>query len=146
MGTWNYFHGPSWSHGSWIYNYLCNQCLSPLTLWVRNLFMARCPRYNIMWQSLSVTCDRMMVFFWVLRFPLPIKLSTRYSWNIVESGVKDNKQNKNNHIICHDECWASIIWRGNGYIICYWKGKECSNKFQIGNEYKIFIAMAVNTQ
>jgi len=20
--------------GSWIYNYLCNQCLSPLTLWV----------------------------------------------------------------------------------------------------------------
>ena len=25
----------SWSHGSWIYNYLCNQYLSPLTLWVR---------------------------------------------------------------------------------------------------------------
>ena len=24
-----------WSFGSWIYNYLCNQCLSPLTLWVR---------------------------------------------------------------------------------------------------------------
>jgi hypothetical protein len=24
-----------WSHGSWIYNYLCNQCLSPLTLWTR---------------------------------------------------------------------------------------------------------------
>jgi hypothetical protein len=29
--------GPSWSwlYGSWIYNYLCNQCLSPLKLWVR---------------------------------------------------------------------------------------------------------------
>jgi hypothetical protein len=25
----------SWSHGSWIYNYLWNQCPSPLTLWVR---------------------------------------------------------------------------------------------------------------
>jgi hypothetical protein len=25
---------PSWSYRSWIYNYLCNQCLSPLTLWV----------------------------------------------------------------------------------------------------------------
>jgi hypothetical protein len=24
-------YGPSWSHGSWIYNYLCNQCLLPLT-------------------------------------------------------------------------------------------------------------------
>jgi hypothetical protein len=27
-----YFEGPSWLHGSWIYNYLYNQCLSPLTL------------------------------------------------------------------------------------------------------------------
>jgi hypothetical protein len=26
-----------WSYGSWIYNYLCNQCLSPLTLWVQTL-------------------------------------------------------------------------------------------------------------
>jgi hypothetical protein len=25
----------SWSYGSWIYNYLCNQFLSALTLWVR---------------------------------------------------------------------------------------------------------------
>ena len=25
----------SWSYGSWIYNYLCNQCQSPLKLWVR---------------------------------------------------------------------------------------------------------------
>ena len=25
----------SWLYGSWIYNYPCNQCLSPLTLWVR---------------------------------------------------------------------------------------------------------------
>jgi hypothetical protein len=24
----------SWSYNSWIYNYLCNQCLSLLTLWV----------------------------------------------------------------------------------------------------------------
>ena len=24
-----------WSYDSWIYNYLCNQCLSPLKLWVR---------------------------------------------------------------------------------------------------------------
>jgi hypothetical protein len=34
---WFKYVGPSWSwsYGSWIYNYLCNQCLSPLTLWVR---------------------------------------------------------------------------------------------------------------
>ena len=28
--------------GSWIYNYLCNQCLSPLMLWVRISIRARC--------------------------------------------------------------------------------------------------------
>jgi len=38
----------SWSYGSWIYNYLYNLCLSPLKLWVRTPFIARCTRYNIM--------------------------------------------------------------------------------------------------
>jgi len=51
--------GPSllWSYGIWIYNYLSNQCLSPLTLGVWIQLMARCTWYNIMWSSLSVTCD-----------------------------------------------------------------------------------------
>ena len=31
-----------WSYGSWIYNCLCNQCLSPLMLWVRISTRARC--------------------------------------------------------------------------------------------------------
>ena len=38
----NIFHyrsplGSSWSwlYGSWIYSYLCNQCMSPLKLWIR---------------------------------------------------------------------------------------------------------------
>jgi hypothetical protein len=30
----------SWSYGSWIYNYLCSQCLSLLKLWVRIPLMA----------------------------------------------------------------------------------------------------------
>jgi hypothetical protein len=32
-----FLFGPSWSqsYGIWIYNYLCNQSLSPLALWVR---------------------------------------------------------------------------------------------------------------
>jgi hypothetical protein len=36
--------GPSWSwsYGSWIYNYLCSQCLSPPMLWVRISIGARC--------------------------------------------------------------------------------------------------------
>ena len=36
--------GPSWtwSYGSWIYNYICNWCLSPLMLWVRISIRAMC--------------------------------------------------------------------------------------------------------
>ena len=47
--------GPS-SYGSWIYNYLCNQCLSPLRLWVRIPFMPS-------WQDVLDTtlCDKSFV-------------------------------------------------------------------------------------
>jgi hypothetical protein len=45
------YHGgqfyKSWSDDTWIYNYLWNQCLSPLKLWVQIPLMARCTRYNI---------------------------------------------------------------------------------------------------
>ena len=33
-----YYIQTLWSYGNWIYNYLCNQCLSPLKLWVRSLY------------------------------------------------------------------------------------------------------------
>ena len=32
-------------YGSWIYNYLCNQCLSSLNLWVWILLMVRCTQF-----------------------------------------------------------------------------------------------------
>ena len=38
----------SFSCGNWIYNYMCNECLSPLQIWVRIPLKARCARYNIM--------------------------------------------------------------------------------------------------
>ena len=57
--------GPSspGSHGSWIYSYLCNQCLSSLILWVRISIRARC----------TTLCDKFCQrqvgsFLWVLRF------------------------------------------------------------------------------
>ena len=66
-----------WSFGSWIYNYLCNQYLSPLTLRVR--ISPR--RYNIV-INLPVTCSGSVVFsvLSVLRAP-PIKLTpTEICW------------------------------------------------------------------
>ena len=57
--------GPSWSwsYGRWIYSYLCNHCLSPLTVFSSNPTQARCTRCNIMWSSLSVNCSRSVVFY-----------------------------------------------------------------------------------
>jgi hypothetical protein len=40
-------------------------------------------------------------FLWVVQSPPPVKLTTtiwRYSWNIVESGVKHHQTNKQKHI------------------------------------------------
>jgi hypothetical protein len=53
-----------WSYGSWIYNYLCNQCLSPLKLWVRTPLMVR---WKKLWQVAG--------FLRVLRLPPLIKLT-----------------------------------------------------------------------
>ena len=61
-----------WSYGRWIYNYLCNQCLSPLMLWVRISIRARCPTYVIKFIS---DLRQIGGFLRVLRFPAPIKLN-----------------------------------------------------------------------
>ena len=44
LSNFTYFQGPSWSwsYGSWIYNYLCNRCLSPLMMLVRLPLRTRC--------------------------------------------------------------------------------------------------------
>ena len=52
----------SWSYGSWIYNYLCNQYLSLLTLWFQIPLMAR--------------------------FFLGGPVSSWYNWNIIAGGIK----------------------------------------------------------
>ena len=75
----------------WIDTYLCNQCLTPLMLLVRTPFMARCTRYNIMWTSLSVICDRSVVFSGNFGFLHQQIWPLRYNWNIVESGVPHHK-------------------------------------------------------
>jgi len=52
----------SWSYGSWIYNYLCIRCLSPL-MWVRLPLRARC----------TTVCDK--VCRWFSPGPPPMKLT-----------------------------------------------------------------------
>ena len=101
---WNLGHitfftlGPSWpwSYGSWIYNYICNQCLSPL-MRVRISIKTRC----------TTLCDKVYQWLAIGRWfsqgsPVSsiIKNDCHDNWNIVESGAKHHKSNqtKKTHI------------------------------------------------
>ena len=87
--------GPLWSHsyGSWIYNYLFNQCLSLLTLWVLILFMR-----GVLDTTL---CDKVCQWLTAGQWfspGTPVTSTNKtdrhdYSWNIVESGVKHHEPN-----------------------------------------------------
>ena len=86
----------TWSHDSYIYNYLCNQCISPLKLWVRT---ADGEVYSIQHYG-TVICDRFP------RFPPPIKLTTMKYLKYFGSGVKNHNPNHNPsklkcNIYCH---------------------------------------------
>jgi len=52
--------------------------------------------YNIMWESLSATCDKSIVFSGFSGFFHQKNWAPRYNWNIVERGVKYNQTNKTN--------------------------------------------------
>jgi len=85
-----------WSYGSWIYNYICNQCLSPLRCCEFESRSGRSVQHYVIKfvSDLRQFCG----FLWVLRFPPSIKLTaTIYSWNIVESGVKYHQTNELPH-------------------------------------------------
>ena len=77
----------SWSYGSWIYNYLCNQCPSPLKLWVRTPFMVRCTRHTLSYK----VCQWHPTDGWF--FPGTPVTSTNKTdhHDISESGVKYHK-------------------------------------------------------
>ena len=80
----------SWPYGSWIFNYLCNQCLSPLTLWVRIPLMTWHTLYNF----IKFVCG----FLLVLRFPPPKKTDrndiTEILLKVVLSTTTLNPSNK----------------------------------------------------
>jgi len=96
----------SWSHGRWIYNYLCKQRLSPLKLWVRIPLMA-------------TLCDKIWQWLAVVRWfsPCTPVSSTdkpdlpRYNLNIVESCVKHNNPNSN-PMLFFDESWFTFFHSG----------------------------------
>ena len=59
----------SWSHGSWIYNYLCNQCLSPLMLWVQIPL-----RWGVLDTTLCDICQWLVTGLWFSPVPSTNKI------------------------------------------------------------------------
>jgi hypothetical protein len=93
------------SYSSWIYDYLCNQCLSPITLWVRIPL-----RRGVLDTTL---CDKVcqwittVGFLRVLRFPPLIKHHFYYCSTVketVESSITS---------ITHTLIW---VWNGESSI------------------------------
>jgi hypothetical protein len=81
-------------------NFACLQYLSTLKLWVQIPLLGRCIQYNITWSSLSVTCDRSLVFSGDSDFiaklgihttekvmPLVTKLLTGNSFSILKNSI-----------------------------------------------------------
>ena len=133
--------GPSWpwSYGSWIYNYLSNQCQSLLMFWVRISIRARCT-------TLSV-CQWLATGRWFSPSPPPIKLtaSPRYNWNIVENGVKHHQTNKpfcdNTRQLAHiyvsanksfyTGFWVQCVLIFIGRVWYMWEGTRTYDAFQV---------------
>jgi hypothetical protein len=87
----------SWSYGSWIYIYLCNQCLSQLMLWAQISIRARCTtlcdkvcqwlatgiiaiNYNIMQENQSCRfCERKNLWSEISSLPPPPFLKIKWS-------------------------------------------------------------------
>jgi hypothetical protein len=59
---------------------------------VKQFMVTFCSNYSLQHYVIKFVRDLRQVggFLRVPRFPLPIKLITRYNWNIVESGVKNH--------------------------------------------------------
>ena len=92
----------AWSYGSWIYNYLCNQWLSPLMLSFRISIRARC----------TPLCDKVVSdlrqvggFLRFFRFPPSKNWPPWYNWNIVKSGIKHHQTNKLIYLIVYILTW-----------------------------------------
>ena len=87
----------SWLYGNLIYDYLCNQCLSPLT-WVRIplrqgvLDTTLCDKV-CQWLATSRWFSSGTLVFLQQNWP------PRYNWNIVEIDVKHHKTKSNQSII-----------------------------------------------
>ena len=139
--------GPSWpwSHDSWIYNNLCNRCLSPLMLWVRLPLRTRCTtlcdkvcqwpaagRWFPPGPPISSTnkTDRHDITGILLKValntitPYPTKYIVLYPWHT-------NKCNITGADFSQSEWELSFFFRGSFYDLALSNKKCAVNKFSL---------------
>ena len=87
--VYSHYKGPSllWLYGSWIYKYLCNQCLSPIKLRVR---------ISLMWGVLdTILCDKVCQWLatgqWFSQVSSTNKTDHLDTTKILLSGVEHHK-------------------------------------------------------
>jgi hypothetical protein len=91
-----------WSYDSWIYNYRCNQCLSPLMLYVRISIRARC----------TTSYDK--VCYWLATGPL-------YSLNTpVSSTNKTDRHDITELLLKVVLSTLKCIWNISIFLWIYW--------------------------
>ena len=118
----------SWSYGSWIYNYSVSVQSVSITTKVISLNLSHGKVYSIQHYVIRFISDlwQSCGFLWIFQFPPPIKLTPRYNWNIVESGVKHLMSVHN--IIPNLEDTKEVIKS------CKSKDRQCNGKRKKGHE------------
>ena len=118
--------GPSWpwSYGSWIYNYLCNQCLLSLMLWVRiSIFRYWYSRIRFYTRKFNIFVRN------TLRKPLESKLSI-FPWQLLlqrqpeplnrnESGRFGALKSDSTHHFFRNACTKSVSLRFSQFSGCW---------------------------
>ena len=110
----------SWSYGSssWIYNYLCNQCLSQQKLWVQIPLMARCVVY------ISQFCH--FIYVWLV-------------WNNADVEIKFIIQ-----FYLFIIYWTIVDYHIRAFIICASQNKESEKGLLNTNKQKTNTRTYVN--
>ena len=76
--------GPSWSYGSWIYNHICNQCLSPQTFESRGVLdttlytywlgmrviLSLSPRYQLFSEATNSKSISVLLYWTTVQFKI----------------------------------------------------------------------------
>ena len=99
----------SWSYGSWIYNYLCNHCISPLKLWI---WITSRRMYSV---QHYLVCDKVCQWLAPGRWFSPVSSTNKtdrhdITENIVESGVKHDDPNPNHKKI-------GLVWLVESHVL-----------------------------